>query len=378
MRNGPSAAVGGGGGFKASKQDPSFNLSRVLIDHRFKAFYCSSWNRFMKNSSKMLVNPLFAGFDRSSRSRFAENTSAELVDHSPVAIPGADPWKARAHCSLILNDSWSRSMDSWSRVIVAVSSPQRRTKKKLITSTALVVDSVSFGRLSAITSSIPTQNSSMDSWSRSNDLLEASSNFYLEKLNDSMILDNFGDGDSTRFPVFDHSNFAKAAEMLLVAARLSQNLRKEFQDTNIEMVETTKELQKKLKETSTTMVNDLSSRPSKLSFTAAIRKGKVGENGVDNTHELKSLCSEHLQWCFVNAVIQFQISLAKTDIEQSIVIPDYAEMDRILKEESTTLIKSCSNAKGIATDGSADFLPNSNPNPGHMVSNDVFNSMPPS
>nr|GME20525.1 Tubulin beta-2 chain [Ipomoea batatas] len=197
-----------------------------------------------------------------------------------------------------------------------------------------------------------------------------------------MILDNFGDGDSTRLPVFDHSNFAKAAEMLLVAARLSQNLRKEFQDANIEMVETTKELQKKLKETSTTMVNDLSSRPSKLSFTAAVRKGKVGENGVDNTHELKPLCSEHLQWCFVNAVIQFQISLAKTDIEQSIVIPDYAEMDRILKEESTTLSKSCSNAKGIATDvdkpGSADFLPNSNPNPGHMVSNDVFNSMPPS
>nr|GMD12739.1 Tubulin beta-1 chain [Ipomoea batatas] len=372
MRNGPSAAVGGGGGFKASKQDPSFNLSRVLIDHRFKAFDCSSWNRFVKNSSKMLVNPLFAGFDRSSRSRFAENTSAELVDHSPVAIPRADPWKARAHCSLILNDSWSRSMDSWSRVIVAVSSPQRRTKKKLITSTTLVVDSVSFGRLPAITSSIPTQNSSMDS-----------------------------------------CNFAKAAEMLLVAARLSQNLRKEFQDANIEMVETTKELQKKLKETSTTMVNDLSSRPSKLSFTTAVRKGKVGENGVDNTYELKPLCSQHLQWCFVNVVIQFQISLAKTDIEQSIVVPDYAEMDRILKEESTTLIKSCSNAKGIATDGleewllkmrfqslhqnkyngnefdlfsgmtfdkpgSADFLPNSNPNPGHMVSNDVFNSMPPS
>nr|GMD16211.1 tubulin beta-5 chain [Ipomoea batatas] len=450
MRNGPSAAVRGGGGFKALKQDPSFNLSRVLIDHRFKAFDCSSWNRFVKNSSKMLINPLFAGFDRSSRSRFAENTSAKLIDHSPVAIPGADPWKARAHCSLILNDSWSRSMDSWSRVIVAVSSPQRRTKKKLITSTSLVVDSVSFGRLPAITSSIPTQNSCMDSWSRSvnfvfacvillrrgeqplfdsdfacfnatrelnlgihNDLLEASSNFYLEKLDDSMILDNFGDGDSTRLPVFDHSNFAKAPEMLLVAVRLSQNLRKEFQDANIEMVETTKELQKKLKETSTTMVNDLSSRPSKLSFTAAVRKGKVGENGVDNTHELKPLCSQHLQWCFVNAVIQFRISLAKTDIEQSIVVPDYAEMDRILKEESTTLIKSCSNAKGIATNGleewllkmrfqslhqnkyngnefdlfsgmtfdkpgSADFLPNSNPNPGHMVSNDVFNSMPPS
>ena len=40
--------------------------------------------------------------------------------------------------------------------------------------------------------------------------------------------------------------------------------------------------------------------------------------------------------CMENAkivVIQFQISLPKTDIKQSIVVSDYAQMDRILKED---------------------------------------------
>nr|GMD62649.1 cyclin-D1-1 isoform X2 [Ipomoea batatas] len=106
------------------------SLSKVLISHLFTAFNRCSRSRFVKNSSKMLVNPMFAGFDRSSRSRFAaKSTSVELVDHSPVAVPGADPWKAGANCSLILNNSWSRSMDSWSRVIVVVLLPQRRTRE---------------------------------------------------------------------------------------------------------------------------------------------------------------------------------------------------------------------------------------------------------
>ena len=33
------------------------------------------------------------------------------------------------------------------------------------------------------------------------------------------------------------------------------------------------------------------------------------------------------------AVIQFQVSPPKTDIEQSIVVLDYAQIDRILKED---------------------------------------------
>ncbi|KAG5229866.1 chaperonin family protein [Salix suchowensis] len=38
------------------------------------------------------------------------------------------------------------------------------------------------------------------------------------------------------------------------------------------------------------------------------------------------------------AVIQFQISPPKTDIEQSIVVSDYAQMDRILKEERNYIL----------------------------------------
>nr|GMC87873.1 T-complex protein 1 subunit delta [Ipomoea batatas] len=57
-----------------------------------------------------------------------------------------------------------------------------------------------------------------------------------------------------------------------------------------------------------------------------------------------------------NVVIQFQISSSKTDIEQSIVVYDYTQMDRILKEEISTLIKSCSDAKGSVTDGEKEDL----------------------
>nr|GME14049.1 hypothetical protein Iba_scaffold14897CG0880 [Ipomoea batatas] len=99
-----TVALGVGGGFKASKQDLLLNSSRVLINHRFKAFNCTSWSRPVKNSSKMLVNHLFASFNRSSRSRSAESTSAELVDPSSMVVPGVDPWKAQAQCSLILNN----------------------------------------------------------------------------------------------------------------------------------------------------------------------------------------------------------------------------------------------------------------------------------
>ena len=38
------------------------------------------------------------------------------------------------------------------------------------------------------------------------------------------------------------------------------------------------------------------------------------------------------------AVIQFQISPPKTDIEQSIVVSDYSQMDRILKEERSYIL----------------------------------------
>nr|GME18117.1 5-methyltetrahydropteroyltriglutamate--homocysteine methyltransferase [Ipomoea batatas] len=90
------------------------NSRRVLV----VAF--SSWRKSMEKMSAELVS-----INRSSRIRSAENSSAELT--------------------------------------VAVSSPQWRTRKKLRTSTALVVDSVSVGRSPAI----PIQNSAMVSRSQS-------------------------------------------------------------------------------------------------------------------------------------------------------------------------------------------------------------------
>nr|GMD55987.1 aldehyde dehydrogenase family 7 member B4-like [Ipomoea batatas]GME11313.1 aldehyde dehydrogenase family 7 member B4-like [Ipomoea batatas] len=119
-RAGPSSAVGDRGGLAivdASKQDSSFNSSKVLINHLLKAFSCTSWNRSVNSSSTELVNVLFAVFDRSSRSRSAENTSAVLVYRSSVVFPGADLWKARAQCSVIINNSWSRSMDMYLRSV---------------------------------------------------------------------------------------------------------------------------------------------------------------------------------------------------------------------------------------------------------------------
>nr|GMD45559.1 glutamine--fructose-6-phosphate aminotransferase [isomerizing] 2 [Ipomoea batatas] len=110
-RNGHGAAVGGGDGFKALKQDSLFNSSRMLIHLLFKAFNYTSWNRSVKNLSKMLVN-LFVGSNQSSRSRFAIRKSAELINPSSMAIV--------VPSSLVLEQwrSWSRSMKISSRVIV--------------------------------------------------------------------------------------------------------------------------------------------------------------------------------------------------------------------------------------------------------------------
>lgn len=116
-----------------------------------------------------------------------------------------------------------------------------------------------------------------------NNLLEVSSNFYLEKLDDSMISDNVGEDDSAQLPVLGQSNFEKAAEKLLVAVRHSQNLRKQFLDANNEMVETTKDLQNKLKETSIACEGALEERE--------LNRNRISqlENDLDNAQKL---CSE--------------------------------------------------------------------------------------
>nr|GLL20055.1 uncharacterized protein LOC109177283 [Ipomoea trifida] len=99
-RAGAGAAIGSGGGFKASKQDSSCNLSRALINHQFKASNCTSWSRSMKNSSKRLVNSFFAVFNRS---RSVKMSSRVLVD---VVFEVFD------------RDSWSRFSESLSAVLV--------------------------------------------------------------------------------------------------------------------------------------------------------------------------------------------------------------------------------------------------------------------
>nr|GMD52675.1 Aldehyde dehydrogenase family 7 member B4 [Ipomoea batatas] len=126
----------------------------------------SSWSRFVRNSRRVLVNSLFVVFN--SRSRSTESTSTTLVHPSSIAVPGAYPieWKQfrgvvaeidplppsqpnfavkkhlqsrriQTHFSLILCLLFierstlvtSKSMDSWSRVAVAVSSLQRLVTK---------------------------------------------------------------------------------------------------------------------------------------------------------------------------------------------------------------------------------------------------------
>lgn len=47
--------------------------------------------------------------------------------------------------------------------------------------------------------------------------------------------------------------------------------------------------------------NDVCSTPSILSFAADIRRGKVGENRIEDAHELRLLYNRQLQWRFANA-----------------------------------------------------------------------------
>nr|GMD32648.1 XB3 [Ipomoea batatas] len=97
------------------------NMSRVL----FKSNQSSLRSISVKYSSKVLVNPLFAGVNRHFRSRSAKRTSAELANplSTAIIIPGADPWRARAQSSLVLdrwhrNSSRSRSVERMSTTLV--------------------------------------------------------------------------------------------------------------------------------------------------------------------------------------------------------------------------------------------------------------------
>nr|GMC48335.1 long-chain acyl-CoA synthetase 8 [Ipomoea batatas]GMD82525.1 long-chain acyl-CoA synthetase 8 [Ipomoea batatas]GME07517.1 long-chain acyl-CoA synthetase 8 [Ipomoea batatas] len=158
-RAGPGAAVGSGGGFKASKQESSCNLSRVLINHRFKASNCTSWSRSMKNSSKrfvnlfftvfnrrsvkvssrVLVDVVFAVFDHISRSRFVKLLSKVLIIRHFFAIfkrSRSVKFSSRVLVDVVVFAVFSRSSRSISaesssvELVLAISSRQRRTRNK--------------------------------------------------------------------------------------------------------------------------------------------------------------------------------------------------------------------------------------------------------
>nr|GMC67079.1 ATP-citrate synthase alpha chain protein 2 [Ipomoea batatas]GMC67080.1 ATP-citrate synthase alpha chain protein 2 [Ipomoea batatas]GMD81090.1 ATP-citrate synthase alpha chain protein 2 [Ipomoea batatas] len=83
-RAGAGAAIGSGGGFKASKQDSSCNFSRALINHQFMppiVLHGAVFNRSrsVKMSSRVLVDVVFEVFDRDSWNRSSESLSAALV-----------------------------------------------------------------------------------------------------------------------------------------------------------------------------------------------------------------------------------------------------------------------------------------------------------
>nr|GMD35845.1 protein MANNAN SYNTHESIS-RELATED 2-like [Ipomoea batatas] len=94
------------------------SLRRVL----FKSNQPNSWSISVRYSSKVLVNLLFAGVNRYFWRRSGKRTSAEFVNPSLVAIIvilGADPWKARVQNSLVF-DRWHR-INSWSRSVKPLS-----------------------------------------------------------------------------------------------------------------------------------------------------------------------------------------------------------------------------------------------------------------
>nr|GMC97752.1 cyclin-SDS [Ipomoea batatas] len=129
------AAVGSGGGLAivdASKPVSlraivSFillflQINKSLSTVLFKSNQPTSWSRSVRYSSKVLVNPLYAGVNQNFQSRSAKRTSVEFVNPSSVAIivvPGADPWKARVHNSLVFN-RW-HGINSWSRFVKPLS-----------------------------------------------------------------------------------------------------------------------------------------------------------------------------------------------------------------------------------------------------------------
>ncbi|GAB2293839.1 hypothetical protein Dimus_028050 [Dionaea muscipula] len=63
---------------------------------------------------------------------------------------------------------------------------------------------------------------------------------------------------------------------------------------------------------------NMNSTPSVLSFGADVRRGKVGENRIDDAHFLRLLYNRQLQWRFVNARSEAVLSIQKLEAERSL------------------------------------------------------------
>nr|GMD76030.1 exocyst complex component EXO84B-like [Ipomoea batatas] len=131
------------------------NMSAVLFKSIQSSVSDDSWSRSMKNTSKVLVNVQFAGVNHSLWSRSANCSSTALVNRTSrsrfvkilskvlISFPFAVFNRSRSvNSSRVLDrvdamfavfdrDSWRRSNEGLSaELVIAISSPQRRTRKK--------------------------------------------------------------------------------------------------------------------------------------------------------------------------------------------------------------------------------------------------------
>nr|GMD57783.1 reticulon-like protein B2 [Ipomoea batatas] len=332
------------------KQDPllaRFNLFFLFFNLSVVLSKSSSWSRSVRNSSRLLVvafsswrksmeimSAELVTIDRSSRSRSAENSSVELA--------------------------------------LVVSSLHRRMRKKLSTSTALVVDSVSDGR----SPTIPTQNSSMDCRSRSVVFIFACVS--RSRGGEQLILHSDsenGEGRPQDSP--KSSSTLERPKYNLPAARYQKlNLMADHAGEHDLVVESVKDkITGKLHgHDSSSDADDEKHKESPVEAVKAkiyrlfgrvklVHKVLGGGKPADIFLWSYKKVSASVLGFATDIFVFFELLeyhsltlVCHIDVEQSIVVSDYTQMDRILKEEMTTLIKFCSAAKGSAIEGEKEIL----------------------
>jgi len=85
--------------------------------------------------------------------------------------------------------------------------------------------------------------------------------------------------------------------------------------------------------------NGFNSQPSILSFAADVKRGRVGENRIVEAHSLRLLHNRLLQWRFVNARADSDLSLQKSNAEVSFHFKTYIVIASTESHLEVTLIK---------------------------------------